>query len=72
MKRKDAQQTVSSLIKDVDLHINLLADRLNFYKWVQSNGIEDCYIAWLNLGVDPNDHDGFRDWWSASVLRGED
>jgi len=71
MKRKNAISTVKTLLNDAELSLHIVAARVNFYKWLQSNGIEDAYIEWLNLGKEPNDHEAFRSWWSAAILRGD-
>ena len=71
MKRKNAVSTVKTLLNDAELSLHIVAARVNFYKWLQSNGIEEAYIEWLNLGKEPNDQEGFRSWWSAGILRGD-
>ena len=69
MKRKNAISTVKTLLNDAELSLHIVAARVNFYKWLQSNGIEEAYIEWLNLGKEPNDHEAFSIWWSATILR---
>ncbi len=72
MKRKNAVSTVKTLLNDAELSLHIVAARVNFYKWLQSNGIEEAYSEWLNLGKVPNDQEGIRSWWSAGILRGDD
>lgn len=68
MKRKDAKETIRHLLNDAELSLHLVATKANFYKWLQSNSIEDAYIEWLNLGVNPNDHEAFRKHWYKTQL----